>query len=176
MKIFISYGWPEGPWHGEKLAEVARSAGHTIVSSAEQAEIVIAHSGGCFMIDSIKRAKMIVLIGLPCWPGRSLLKSTFQKVKQDTKNRNFFFKTSAHSWYCLTRIKRWRAMYRNFKAFKLPSHNDVYLVHNEFDTYLNQTIAQRLAKQRGWNYVEQTGGHDDLWESPDKYLQFIMYP
>lgn len=173
MNIFISYGWPEGPWLGEKFIGSAQKAGHTIVSSMEQAEIVIAHSGGCFMLDPLQKTKTVLLIGLPCWPGRSLLKSTYRKIRSETKDRNFMFKTAAHVWYCSTRIRRWRTMYRNFKAFTLPTHQGVFLIRNESDTYLNKIVARKLAEQKGWNYVEKTGGHDDLWESPEIYLKII---
>jgi hypothetical protein len=76
MKVFIAYGWPEGQWHGKQLRNDLIDCNYQITYSPEEADIIIAHSAGCYLLPNSLRAKLILLIGLPNWPNKPLIKCT----------------------------------------------------------------------------------------------------
>ncbi len=176
MKVYISTGWPEGRWHTKKLVNSLLKHNFEITSHLFEADIVIAHSGGCLMLSSLKKAKLILLIDLPYWPEKTLLRSVSDKVALEDKDVYWLKKTLFHVFYGIVYIPRWISMFRNYKNFKLDDLNDikVVLVHNEQDAFMNHKASKQLAKGHGWDYVQFPGQHDNVWENPEPYIKLIQ--
>src|SRR5690349_1106305 len=121
-KVAIIYGWSEGPWHGKKLRQEISNAGFEIIKQPEKADIIIAHSGGCFMLPQQSRAHLVLLVGLPYWPGKHPVRSLRQKIKDETKNGWWLKKTYFNAYYFLTRPRRWFMMWRAWRALALPDN------------------------------------------------------
>lgn len=174
MKVFIAYGWPEGEWHGRRLREALKNAGYTVTSSPKDADVIVTHSAGCYMLPSDVRARLIMLVGLPNW-SRPLIKCTFAKIRLEHKNIEWLHKTLLHTFYAVSQPIRLYKVYRAFRKKYLPdfSSSKVLLIRNEQDTYMEEEASERLARKRGWLYQNLKGQHDDLWEDPQAYIEII---
>jgi hypothetical protein len=175
MKVYISYGWPEGRWHSKQLVEALKKQGCKVVSSPEDAAVIIAHSAGCYMLPQVLTARVILLIGLPNWPDKPLVKCMLEKLSLESKDKQWFQKTFWHVTYAISQpIRSYRA-FRTHRKKYLPnySENQVILVHNQQDTYMNVAVSKQLAKQRKWFLRNLEGQHDDLWQNPQSYIDII---
>lgn len=175
MTVFIAYGWPEGRWHAKQFVEALRDYGYQISKQPETADIIVAHSIGCYMLPAGLKAKLILLIGIPNWPHKSLFKCTFEKISLEPKNTYWLKKTFWHLVYAIFQPLRLYGAYRAYKLKYLPvfDHSPVVLVRNQYDAYLQQKASQQLAKERGWHLVQLNGRHDDLWQNPQPYIDIL---
>ena len=174
MKVYIEYGWPEGKWHAKLLAESLITAGFEVVDEPAEADVIIAHSGGCYMLPSDITPKLVLHIGLPNWPGRIVPTSTLLKWNMETKNFYWFKKLFYQGVYFfnpITTYKSWRAWTKKI-LFNYPSAKTI-LIRNNKDTYMHDETSRALATKREWQYIESPGMHDDLWENPEQYVELI---
>lgn len=81
--IALLYGWGEGRGLGSALNRELRDNGFRVIKKAQDADVILAHSGGIFSLPVNPAAKLILIIGVPYWPGKGPLKSFREKVKQD---------------------------------------------------------------------------------------------
>jgi len=174
VKVYIAYGWLEGTWQGKKLRSHLVDAGHTVTSSMQEADVIIAHSAGCYMLTTTANTKLTLLIGLPNWP-RTLIKCTFEKVRIEHKDCYWFKKTFWNLIYAIFQPVRLVSVYRSFNKKTLPNFKncEVILIHNKLDTYMDEGVSTDLAKQHNWQYKNVSGEHDDLWQNTDFYINFI---
>ncbi len=172
MKVFISAGFPESRWHTKRFMPFLEEQGFEMTHDMSEADIIIAHSGGCYMLNSQKAAKLILLIGLPYWPGKNLISCLAGKVKLEKKDKRFFEKTLFSVFYGIIYIPKWIIMLRAYlrKDFDVIRADKVLLIHNEQDTFMNSKESQKISKQHGWQYVSMPGQHDDLWDNPGPYI------
>src|SRR4051812_12009609 len=84
--IHIIYGFCEGPLHGRKFCQNLQEAGYTMSKSPEDAAIIIAHSGGCYLIPSDGKERTIFHVGYTYWPRKSLLASVKELIRYETVN------------------------------------------------------------------------------------------
>jgi hypothetical protein len=173
MEVYISYGWSEGSWHGKKLRAALKVAGYRVTKSLNDADAVIAHSGGCFMLAEATSARAILLIGLPNWSGKRLMVSTYEKLKIEHKNTGWLRKILFHIYYVPRHSIRWARMYKNMRTFSLPNNQNVILVRNQADPYSEIGAAKKLAKQKKWLFKEVVGEHDDVWDNPTQYVKML---
>lgn len=95
MNVFIGYGGFEGSWHGKKLRSALVDRGFSISRNCSDAEIIIAHSGGCFLVPESNCANIMILVGFPYWPGKSIASRIRHKTRIEDKDllwfkKNFF--------------------------------------------------------------------------------------
>lgn len=175
MRVYIAYGWPEGKWHGKHFRESLRKAGYQNTNSLKQADIIVAHSAGCYMLPDSLTAKLILLIGIPNWPGRSLFKCTSEKVILEKKNLYWFQKTLFHILYGVSQPRRLFNAYRNHRKKYILANNAIRVlaIRNKHDTYMDASTNRKLSVERGWVYKDLEGQHDDLWQNPQPYLDLI---
>ena len=69
--ICLLYGFGEGPWHGRQIQPALESAGFTVTTDVRAANIILAHSAGCFDVPQDVSAARVILVGPPFWPGKS---------------------------------------------------------------------------------------------------------
>ena len=175
MKIYVAFGWPEGEWHGKQFKEKLEKAGYQITNTPNQADIIVAHSAGCYMLPDSLTAKLILLIGTPNWPGKPLIKCTLEKVTLEKKNTYWYKKTLFHVIYGICQPRRLLNVYLSYRKKHIPliKKAKVVAVHNRQDTYMEDATNRKLARERGWSYIDLEGQHDDLWQNHQPYLDLI---
>lgn len=70
-KVAICYGFVGGPLHAKDFRERLNRAGFNLVSDPSDAEIVIAHSAGCWLIPQNIKPKLLIYIGMPLTNARA---------------------------------------------------------------------------------------------------------
>src|SRR5690242_14794905 len=86
--VCILYGFCEGSLEAIRFRRLLHTAGFEITNDPTQATILLGHSGGCFLIPKRPAAKLIIQIGIPYWPGRSILRSLCLKIIDDLRDHH----------------------------------------------------------------------------------------
>ena len=174
--VCILYGVCEGPRIASRLIRALTTAGFGMTRNAAEADIIIAHSGGCFALPQTHRATMVLLVGLPCWPGKSTLKSTQQKIWLDMRSSShdparWLLKTFWNSIY----FWNMRNNYAMFRGQRRQAHRSIahaVLVRNKDDVTCTPNHAHFRFKHSP-PLVSLPGQHDDIWLHPKSYINLI---
>jgi hypothetical protein len=182
LSYAIIYGVAEGPFQSKKLRLALQKAGYRQTDSRE-ADIIIAHSGGCLTVPKQARAKLFLHINPPYWPGKPLTKSVREKLTYDFRLRRqrhqlqrWVISLAANGLYGLN-LRRTISMilpyFRAKQAFaKLPKSRHVF-IRTHIDSYCDP--ASLLKATRGkHSYLTMAGHHDDCWREPAPYVQAIQ--
>jgi len=180
--VAIIDGFAEGKWHHRILNEQLRASGYNVTSTIEQADVVIAHSAGCFFLPDASLNQIILLIGPPYWPGKPLMKSMNQKVRSDFNARKkegnlryFAVKTFWNITYCFQDLSKVSHMRHQAKKHNLPEiikDKDVHIIRNHDDSWLSPEARGLLAGTDG-RYHTLPGDHDDAWVNPKPYVEIL---
>lgn len=175
--VCILYGLCEGKRIGTPFERAARAAGFRIVRNPEVADIIVGHSGGCFAVPPISRAKLVVLIGLPHWPGKSTLRALIQKIALDARTGRGRLPQLAHKTF-------WNVVYfgnfaNNWRMWRGKNSGNcrhitarTVLIRNQKDTFCTPNFAN-LPFQTPPALLAVDGQHDDCWLHPERYLAII---
>lgn len=177
--VCIIHGLNEGPAMSRKLEECLRSNGFEPVQDPAQADVIFAHSGGCFLVPAINRAAKIVLVGLPYQPGRPWFASTFIKVwregklyRQEHRLRQWAQKWSWHCRYAF-RLRAAVKMAMNMRpSSPWNSVQPEVIVRNRHDAYAAPELHQ-LPFNGPRTFISLPGEHDDCWDNPEPYVAII---
>src|SRR5688572_18120710 len=93
MKVAIIYGWAEGHWHGHRLRKELKAAGLEYSHDPANADVIIAHSGGCYMLPDNSQANLVMLVGFPYYAGPHPIKFLPKKIKDEFKDLWWLRKT-----------------------------------------------------------------------------------
>jgi hypothetical protein len=147
------------------------------------ADIVIAHSAGCFYLPSTGREQLTVLIGPPYWPGKSPVPHFVRKVWRDFRyyyrqrqTIPWLHKSLYNSLYILGGLRKAIAIaqHANRHDFYLAlQQKRVLIIRNEHDDFLTPDAPQLLAEHAHFSFRTAPGEHDDCWLHPDRYLDAI---
>lgn len=175
MNVGIIYGWSEGPWQGKLLRRSLHTAGYSITKDIETADILIAHSGGCYTLPDKTTARLILLVGLPFHPSQHPLVSLREKLRHEIKDWWWLKKTIHNMYYLLTRPLTWFRMWRAWKQTNLPTHEniEVIAIRNDQDNFMHPLDSVKLIEQKGWRLKKLRGHHDDIWRNPAPYVKII---
>lgn len=175
MKVCILYGWAEGSAHGKRLREALKTAGMSATRDPKTADIIIAHSGGGYLLPSESKARLVILAGLPYWPGRHPAQSLPAKVRSELHDLWWYKKTFFNSFYFITKPHRWIRMWRRWKRNALPALEDasIILVRHDDDHFMHPTDTKSLADAHNWELRVLPGQHDDIWRHPEPYIDLI---
>ena len=172
--VAIIYGWSEGPRHGKKLVRALSREGFEVIKNLHKADVILAHSGGCFLVPAQHKASVTFLVGLPHWPNRHPLKSVLEKIKKENPSRELARRTLLNTYYYFAKPLARSRMKKAWKLNKMPPASDaVILVRNSNDAFLHPEQSKLLAQNFGWEHVELPGGHDDIWQNPEPYIGLI---
>ncbi len=182
--VAILHGWAGGDWHVKQFRGALHERGFTIVKNAEGADIIFAHSTGCYRLPQMCGAKLVVLQGPPYWPGKSILRRLLLKKGHDTslhlKERGIMFAINKLIWeivyiiikpsYTFVALKHHR--YLHF--LDLVENKKVILIRNEEDYFCSPEIKEAIKKYLNVRYIELPGGHDDFMTNPGPYIDLIL--
>lgn len=155
MKIAILYGWAEGSWHAKKLLPYLKKHNLVLSNDAISADVILCHSGGCYMVPETK-AKLIVLIGPPYWPKKSMTLRIIKKTYRDflmhhsIKELKFWWAKSIHNiFYMLLHFPKWVSMHINWKkeAFPKSTEKKIIVIRNKNDKFCQLSAIKNLQKE-----------------------------
>lgn len=181
--VAILHGWAGGWWHVREFKEELHKNGLRVIKNAHPADIIFAHSTGCYRLPEKSGAKLVVLQGPPYWPGKSILRRLLLKKGHDTslhlKERGIMFAINKLIWelvyiiikpsYTFIALKHHR--YLHF--LDLVENKKVILIRNEEDYFCSPEIAKAVEKYPNVRYVELPGDHDDFMTNPGPYIDLI---
>jgi hypothetical protein len=153
-------------------------AGFAITRDAVHADVIVAHSGGCFVLPKTYQAKLVLVVGLPCWPGKSTLQTLCQKIWLDMHSHEHTaaewlvktFWNSLYFWNMLYNYQMWRGQQRGAHR----TITNAVLVRNKDDATCTPDYTHFRFKHTP-PLVSFAGQHDDLWHHPRKYIDLIRH-
>lgn len=175
--VAIIYGFSEGGYHSRRLRKALRSAGYRIIRDAKQADIIIAHSAGCYLVPSGHQARVVLNVGYTYWPGRRLLDSLRAKLAEEYRRTGLFVwlkECTIHDLYALNflhvrrLIKGWRAPEAYLKVLE-GTH---IFIRNRDDPYSKPEAVLNAAGTEH-TYISMHGYHDHLWDEPESYVNLL---
>ncbi len=181
--VAIIYGWAEGRWQSKRFVKTLIKNGFEITDNIQKANVIFAHSSGCYLVPVGTKAELIVLVGLPFWPGRSLASSIVRKlvmeIKYHRRHKGFGWwlnKMSHNSWYIITRPQATYYGITRHKVGNLPSgqNTKVLLVRPSDDTTHHPEATKKLEPAKNYKYIELPGAHDDCWMEPKPYVDLLL--
>jgi len=178
--VCILYGFCEGPLEAIRFRRLLRAAGYQITTSSATADIIIGHSGGCFLVPEHPAAKLIIQIGIPYWPGRSILKSLCLKIIADWRDhhkggsiRFWLRKTGWNGLYFWNMVNNVR-MLRGRHAGTLWRFGSVTTVVRPEKDPVCTPDASALPFTTPPRFITIPGQHDDCWRYPQDYIALIQ--
>lgn len=169
----ILCGWAEGNWHKRQMVQALQSEGYT-ETIATDASVIIAHSAGVHRLPNAPANKLIVLIGVPYWPGKPVLQSLMQKMWHDITSENLLRLAKKYvrgTWYIIKQpvlnIKTLHGVFGVGIAAKIPTK--AVIVRNQHDPFCTPNIPQLLPN----DIIMLPGFHDDCWPNPIPYVGII---
>ncbi len=180
----ISHGWSSGKWHTKRFREALIEAGFRPIKNIAEADIIIAHSAGCYKLPKELRAKLIVLIGVPYWPSQSILARLFRNKRADWSK----IITQQGFWYAVQKLT-WQAIYvilkpgltfigflnhKRLHFFENIKDKRVILIRNEEDNLSSPDLIDSVKHYKNVHYVKMPGVHDDYYTNPKPYVDLIL--
>jgi hypothetical protein len=180
----ILYGMAEGDFQSRHLRRALATAGLQPVSP-EKADIIIAHSGGSFLIPKDTSAKLFIHINALYWSTRPLPESLREKLIYEF--RIYQQKGQLHHWaawlganlYYMTNLRHGLSLRKPYYSpedaiTQLPDsqQNKHVFIRNQHDSY---SEGIQIAKQADHSYTLMSlpGHHDDCWHNPEPYVDII---
>lgn len=182
--VAILHGWAGGKWHVKRFVRALKENDLATTKNSKNADIIIAHSTGCYRIKENAEAKCVLLLGPPYWPSKSILHRLLRKKAHDThlriKNEGILFTINKLIFeiiyvlikpsYTFIALKHHR--YLHF--LDLLENKKVILIRNEEDYFCSPEIKDALKKYPSVRYVELPGGHDDFMTNPTPYIDLLL--
>jgi hypothetical protein len=180
LKVHVVPGWAEGNWHFKQLAR-GFGSNFTLEHDSREADIIIAHSSGCYSLPELSQARLVVILDPPYWPGRSIARRALKHVVFDAvrqiRRYGIIFWLRLRAWnifYLIIEpwrhVKIWRSLRQ---TFKLSSTADISIVvRDKKDAYCGPAIDV-LASNYDVPVVEAETFHEDCWRFPDKYIEIM---
>ncbi len=184
-KICIIPGVNEGRHHTKIFVRALRERGLKPTKKVAEAEIIVAHSGGCYIIPKNHGAKMVVLIDPPCDYQAAWIRMMHDKVRRDYhahraqgRTSYFFYKTLWNLWYGFARVRHNTKMARKLRTFatNLPpiKAGKVVIVANQHDPWSHNISQANIDKNRQYTFLSMAGTHDDIWMHPARYADVVQ--
>jgi hypothetical protein len=177
----IVYGLAEGPYLSRKLRQALEETGFQ-PADAKHADIIIAHSGGSFVLPKHTHAKLFLHINPSYWPGKPLVRSLAQKLRYDFRLyrqrhqlRRWLTTLAANAGYALNLPRNVRMVWPYIRAKRtlghLPDSNHIF-IRSYIDSYCNPKALFEATKGQH-NYLTLAGHHDECWREPEQYVQLV---
>ncbi|HEY1835693.1 MAG TPA: hypothetical protein VGG13_02630 [Candidatus Saccharimonadales bacterium] len=174
LRYFILYGFVGGKTHSRKFRKLLAARGLQPAGSAELADIIVAHSAGCFMIPEATSARLIMLVGLPLQQQKTIttfLRAHRENIRAFAENRHIgrFMRIWTYSLYYGLRQPR-----RNYRAARMVGRTTlsipnaekthVVLIANRHDPWLKAPLLDEYMAKQPFSFISLAGSHDNIWE------------
>lgn len=185
--VAIIHGFAEGPAISKRLRQALAGAGFKVVKDVREAQVILAHSGGLFLLPDNLEGKIIILsapsIG---YIGNSLVRTGLQKIWYDFRHAGksggigkWLVKTFFNAIYIIGHPRTVKRMWRAAKksGATLPAYHTrkVLVIGHRGDPWSGHISAGEITKHVGYCFLSHQGMHDDLWSNPQEYISVIQY-
>jgi hypothetical protein len=180
LSFFIEYGWISGKAHGRKLTRLLSEQGYEQARSAEQADIVLTHSAGFYLLPSQSQVRLVFLVGptLSALNFSNWLNANLENAKMFLRNGRIL----RGAWLNITHV---------LCIFSRPAHNlriaraakrgsqplypncQIVLLANQHDPWPKPNDQDRFIAAHEWAYISMPGAHEHIWEQPEQYVEVI---
>ncbi len=182
--VAVIEGFAGGPYLSRTLRRDLVGAGFELIKNKAEANVIIAHSGGCYDLPPASNAQLFMLINPPYWPNKSIVSRWIRKEGADTKRvrRDYGFRY-------LLKLKVWEGIYiflkpsyallalRDMSLTGLLDHireRKIILIRNHMDYFCTPAIKEELTSYKNVKYVELPGEHDDYYTNPKPYIDLLL--
>lgn len=177
-KVAFSYGWAEGKLHSKSLGKSLVKAGFNVTDNLVDCDVIVAHSGGVFLIPKTTKAKLVLLVGVPYWPERSPLESLVLKIALEIKSPKPILTRTIKNFYNLLYIfdaPHQLKIQKMFYKHGYPKLNcKVISVQYRQDPFMEPNKTKDLAKNMGWSTAVLDGQHDDIWLKHEPFISLLQ--
>ncbi len=184
QSVKINYGIFGGERQGKRLRRELHKAGYTVTKNEAEADIIIAHSAGCFWLPQAPTSQTFVLIDPPYWPGKTIRERARSKGKSHWDFRTYRFPLYiwiTHSlwgtYYAVRDLRRTLQIMRfapQYDLSKIITNHKVVLIRNEGDDWLTPNLDELLRQHPGTSLHIVPGDHDDLYYHPERYVDLLQ--
>lgn len=183
LSFAYSYGFTEGKVHSRKLTALLKKAGYTLSDNPASADIIIAHSAGCwYKLDQLD-PRLIIYVGMPLPTKRAgsiWLQANKMSFKALLKQGKFFRLLKS---ICFNAGYMLRHPLRNLDIIRKAEHalpvsfNNALTVFvmNRYDPWPQSNRLTKLIGSEPWSFVSLSGMHNNLWHEPEKYVKLINH-
>ena len=183
-KVTIIHGWAGGPKLGRYFAKNLGESGFKVIKNPQEADLIIAHSTGCYFLAKDFKAKLIMCINPPYWPGNSIVRR-WAKMSQNEARlliKNYGKKRFVLNW-------AWGIYYifakpaYTWSLLKNQSHLDfiekladkkIILVRNTDDEFCSPEIKLVVRRYQNIKYTEIPGYHSNYYTNPQPYIDLLL--
>lgn len=180
----ILVGFTEGQWHRNRLRTALEKRGYSYVDDTQKADIIFAHSGGCYDVPlDLRPEQLVILINPTYWPGRSIVGRGVVMTGQMLRSMLPGYHPLYHTWktlhnvvYLFVHIGQNLSIVHHVKRYKLDEelrHKNTILVRNKNDPWLTPNFRDLQRTHKSLKVVELPGNHEDCWLHPDRYIDLI---
>lgn len=181
--VAILHGWAGGLRLTKIFVEELEKSGFKHIRDSREANIIFAHSTGCYRLPENSKAKLVILHGPPYWPSKSILKRLLWHKGHDTslhlREKGILFASKRLFWeivyiiiepsYTFIALKNHRSLH----FLDLIEDKKALLTRNEEDYFCSPEIKKAISKYKNVRYVTLPGGHDDYLLNPQPYVDLI---
>jgi len=184
QKVKICYGVFSGERNGRRLRKALRSAGYAITKHTEEADIIIAHSAGCFWLPEAPSRQKLLLIDPVYWPGKTIKERIRHKARTNFRFRTYGYATrywlAKNLWgvyYAVrdaARTTRIRQHAEQYDLEQIIRGHRALLVRNNDDAWLTPELG-KLQKINPHLIIKHLPGeHDDWYFNPQPYVDLLQ--
>lgn len=173
MKVALIYGYAEGPRIAKNFISEIHRLGHKHVA-IQDADVIIAHSGGTYMVPDTNQARLVILVDVPYYDShKSFMNKLYRRVVEEGWSWKSVSKFGWNNWYVISSPQRCFQMYRAVidGVFHGLKGKKVVFVRNAQDLFGEIAQDKRETKKINALTVELPGTHDDIWQRPEAYIK-----
>jgi hypothetical protein len=177
--IAIAYGLNEGPGLAKRLHTALRQSGYIIIDDLQQADIILAHSGGCFILQP-RPEQHVVMVGPAYHPGRLFVVAFSMKLALDIRSHyragqiDFWIRKTYWNIIYTRKIPTHVRMLRGRARGAFWEHKNVTVVRNIDDPLCTPNFADMPFTTTPQRFVTVPGSHDELWRAPEPIVRVIQ--
>lgn len=174
----IVYGLFGRPAQARKLRELLEARGLRPAADIGEADILITHSAGCWLVPKTAQARLVIWNGAPLAEkkGKTYRQANIQIYKR-TPNTKLIKFLASNTLYGFRYFRRNLAIIRMAKYAEpviLPEAAYVFIA-NRYDPWPRSRKVDTFLKNKDWAFMSLPGSHDDIWQHPDHYAPIINH-
>jgi hypothetical protein len=180
MTYHIFYGFVSGQAHGKEFRKLMRTAGFKLAKSAHKADIIIAHSAGCWRVRDDLAAKLVVFVGMPLQSGkapRTFRRAVYgNRIDHRSQPRRGVRIMALNSWYALSQPVRNAKIIRygdGYMEAPINTNSQALFIHNKHDPWPESPLLGEAIESLPYSFVSLPGGHINIWHHPEWYVDII---
>lgn len=178
LSVAIIPGFSEGRHHSRGLRHALLEAGFVLARKPEQADIIIAHSGGCMLVPQAHKARAVLFVNYTYWPSRSLGTSLRMKLAEERRRVGtwqWLKNCALHDAYILNPFHtlKYLRVWPQRGGYLADLDHGQYFIHNRHDPYSNPDSLVAMAGD-SHAYISLPGYHDELWDDPTPYVHLLQ--